>query len=399
MRLSALVPVLVAAGLLWPAAAEAQQVRIQPEVGLEARVFPQGPRRQEQVETFQGSVILTGEGRWTSRDRRTRVRIEPYARLDSADEERRYLDLREASLSLRRGDWDLLAGVGQVFWGVAESRNVVDVINQFDTIEDIDEGEKLGQPMLRLSRRGGFGVIEAFYLPFFRERLFPGEEGRLRSDPVVDTEEARYERDGREWAGDFALRYANRFGDFDLGVHGFYGTSRNPVLEFNPETGRLDPFYRELVQGGVDLQYTSGPWLLKGEAVGAGIAGDAFASSVAGFEYTFFDLAESGIDLGVIGEYLYDGRDQDTAPVSLFENDAFVGTRVTFNDVQDTEILAGAIIDTETAAIQASIEFQRRIGDNMLLELEARSFTASGDPFIESLDRDDYVTLRFTRFF
>ena len=159
------------------------------------------------------------------------------------------------------------------------------------------------------------------------------------------------------------------------------------------------PLSKELIQGGVDLQYTSGPWLLKGEAVGAGIAGDAFASIVAGFEYTFFDLAESGIDVGVIGEYLYDGRDQEVAPVNVFENDAFVGSRITFNDVQDTEILAGAIIDSETAAIQASIEFQRRIGDNMLLEIEARSFTASGDPFIESLGRDDNVTLRLTRFF
>ena len=389
---------LCAVGLIAPPAL-AQSLFIQPEVQFESRLFFEEPQFPDQFDTVQGGLVLTGDLRWTSKDRRTRILFEPYIRLDTQDKERTYADIREATISHRRGDWDVLFGVGQVFWGVAESRNVVDIINQFDTAEDFDQGEKLGQPLLRVSRRGDFGTLEAYYLPFFREQRFVGEDGRLRFDPIIDEDEARFERGGEEWAGDFALRYTNRFGGFDLGLHAFYGTSREPFLLPSATGENLTPFYQERVQGGVDLQYTSGPWLLKLEAAGVNQGGDTFISTVAGFEYTFFDISGSGIDLGLIGEYLYDNRDIARTPISIFENDAFAGARVTFNDVQDTEILAGAIIDTETGAVIGSVEFQRRIGSTMLAEIEGRAFRGGDDLFVGAFDRDSHLTFRLTRYF
>lgn len=390
----------VGAVLLGAVPALAQGIDFRPEVGIEVRLFPDDPHFGDQFDTAQGALILTGEGRWRSEDRDTRILFEPLLRIDSQDEERTYLDIREASLSHEiNRDWDVLVGISQVFWGVAESRNVVDVINQFDTLEDVDEGEKLGQPMIRVSRRGDFGTLEAYYLPFFRERLFPGADGRLRTQPIISNDVTRYERGGEEWAGDFALRYTNRFGGFDLGLHGFHGTSRNPRLDFNPATAELEPFYPELTQGGLDLQWTSDAWLLKGEAIVGDMLGERFVSAVGGFEYTFFDVSGSVWDVGVIGEYLYDDRNQALLPNTLFENDVFLGTRITLNDVQDTEILAGAIIDDQTGGVFATAEFQRRIGDTMLLEVEARAFAAEDDPFIAALEADDHVLIRLTRFF
>jgi len=371
-----------------------------PEVALELRLFPEDPQFTGQTGALQSGLILSGDGRWISRDRDTRILFEPYIRLDAEDNERNYFDLREASIrhEINR-DWDILFGISQVFWGVAESRNVVDVINQFDTIEDIDEGEKLGQPMIRLSRRGDLGTIEAYYLPVFRERRFPGVDGRLRADPVVDNDTARYERGGEEWAGDIALRYTKRFGGFDLGLHGFYGTSRNPRLDFNPATRNLDSFYPELTQGGIDLQWTNDAWLLKGEVVMADMLGETYVSSVTGFEYTLFDVSGLGLDIGLIGEYLYDDRDQSLLPTTLFDNDVFVGTRITLNDTQDTELLAGMIVDHDNGGVFASAEFQRRLGDTLLLEVEGRAFAAKDDPFIAALEADDHLLIRLTRYF
>ncbi len=391
---------LVGAVLVGAAPAFAQNVDLRPEVGVELRSFASDPQFTDQFETFQGSLILTGEARWRSRDRDTRIVFEPFVRLDSQDEERSYFDIREASVSHEiNRDWDILFGVSEVFWGRTESRNVVDVINQIDAVEDVDEGEKLGQPMVRISRRGDIGTIEAFYLPYFRERQFPGSEGRLRTQPVVDADAARYGRANEAWAGDIALRYTHRFGGIDLGLHAFHGTSRNPRLDFNPATGRLEPFYPELNQAGVDVQWTNEAWLLKGEFVVAEMLGERFISAVAGFEYTFFDISGSGVDVGLIGEYLYDDRDQGLLPATLFENDVFVGTRLVLNDVQDTEFLAGAIIDDQNGGAFISAEFQRRIGDTVLLEIEARAFEASDDLFIGALDRDDHLTVRLTRYF
>ncbi len=390
---------LLGLGGLLSFSADAQSFRFTPEVAIEVRGFPDPPRFDDQLETLQGGLILSGDLRWTSKDRKTRVLFEPYVRLDSDDGERSYADIREASVSMRRGDWDILLGISQVFWGVAESRNVVDVINQFDAVEDFDDGEKLGQPMLRVSRRIGFGTIEAFYLPFFRERSFPGEKGRLRFDPAVDAGAAKFERNNDEWAGDVALRWTSRFGAFDLGLHAFYGTSRNPFFDFEATEARLAPFYQKLRQGGLDLQYTRGPWLLKLEAAGVNVGGDDFVSTVGGFEYTFFNVGGRGLDLGLIGEYLYDGRDPALAPTALFENDAFAGVRIALNDTQDTEVLAGAIIDTESSAVIASVELQRRLGSTVLLEAEARFIDGGKDPLVSQLQNDSHLTLRWTRYF
>jgi hypothetical protein len=380
-------------------AATAQEWTVRPEAALESRLFPRTPAFDDQLRAFQGGLILGGEAVWRNADRDVALRLQPYVRLDTADSRRTYADLREAHVAVSRGDWELLAGFSRVFWGVAESRNVTDVVNQTDALEDVDDDEKLGQPMLRLSRRIGGGVVEAYWLPVFRERGFPGRDGRLRTEPVVDRNAARYARGGDEFAGDFALRYAGRFGAFDVGLHGFYGTSRAPRLDFDAGSGRLTPFYQRLAQTGIDLQYTAGPWLLKAEVVGADIGGDRFAASVAGFEYTFFDLRGTGFDLGVIGEHLYDGRSQTRSPATPFDNDAFAGLRLTLNDVQDTEFLGGAIVDLDRGAVQASAEFQRRIGDRMLLEVEGRAFAARGDPLLRPLQRDHVLTLRLTRYF
>ncbi|MEL7046149.1 MAG: hypothetical protein AAGL66_14200, partial [Pseudomonadota bacterium] len=156
---------------------EAQRLRWTPELGLESRVFFSAPQFEDQFAGVQNSLIMTGDLQWVSADRRTRVAVEPFLRVDSRDSERTYADIREASLFRRFGEWDMLAGVTQVFWGVAESRNVVDVINQFDTVEDFDQGEKLGQLSLRLGRRTSVGRVEAFYLPFFRKQRLPGRDG------------------------------------------------------------------------------------------------------------------------------------------------------------------------------------------------------------------------------
>jgi len=391
--------VVLAAAAAPGAPAAGQELRFTPEAAAEVRAFPRAPAHDGQFGGLQPALVLTGDGRWMSADRDVRVLFEPYLRIDGRDDERTYADLREASVSVERGDWDLLVGVSTVFWGVAETRNVVDVINQVDAVEDVDLEEKLGQPMVRVSRRVGRGTVEAYWLPYFREREFPGREGRLRAAAVVDEDEVRYDRAGGEWAGDAALRFTTRAGGFDVGAHVFHGTSREPRLVPDPATGRLEPVYPELSQTGLDLQYTSGPWLLKGEAVAGEVGGERFSAAVVGFEYTFFDVGGRGVDVGVVGEYLHDDRDPRRAPATVFDDDVIAGVRLTWNDVQDTELLFGAIVDRVSGAVQGATEFQRRIGDRMLLEAEGRLFRPSGDPLLDDLRRDDVLLVRLTRYF
>ena len=117
----------------------------------------------------------------------------PFLRLDQRDPSRTHADLREL-LWIRSGaGWELRAGVGKAFWGVTESVHLVDIINQTDLVENPDGEQKLGQPMLKLSLERDWGIWDLFLLPGFRERTFPGSEGRLGPRPTVDTGAAIYE--------------------------------------------------------------------------------------------------------------------------------------------------------------------------------------------------------------
>ena len=379
--------------------AMANDLSFTPNVTTEFRYFSESPAYDGQFEYFQPSIYFSGEGRWISKDRKKRVRFEPFLRVDVQDDERTHFDIRELSYSQRFNDFDLLVGNAQIFWGVVESRNVVDVINQFDEVENSDETDKLGQPLIRFGKFTDIGRFEIYYLPYFRERTFPGKDGRQRGPLVVDLDNVDYDQSRGKWSGDFALRYQHQINQFDIGVHIFTGTARAPFLKSNTEETRLLPIYQKLTQGGVDIQWTWDAWLLKFEFVIADQSDDNFVSSAVGLEYTFFDIFYTGIDLGILVEGLYDNRDETKTASTLFENDIFVGTRLSWNNFYESELLLGAIIDWETGSIFSSIEYERRIGENIKFEVEAQYLTAKDTEPLAQFEHDSNLTLRLTRYF
>ncbi len=83
-----------------------------------------------------------------------------------------------------------------------------------------------------------------------------------------------------------------------------------------------------------------------------------------------------------------------------FDDDIFVGTRLALNDVQDTQVLIGAILDCKDLSAVPFIETERRIGENWKIELESRLFVNIDDANPLSSFRDDsLITLRVSRFF
>jgi hypothetical protein len=161
----------------------------------------------------------------------------------------------------------------------------------------------------------------------------------------------------------------------------------------------LIPIYDQMDQASLELQWTVEAWLWKLEAITRWGHGDRFSAVVAGFEYTFFNLLGTTLDLGVLAEYLYDDRSA-AAPGTPFENDVFVGARLAFNDVGSTSILAGTIVDDQTGVILVTIEASRRLGDRWTIELESAAFfDVPSTALLSSVRRDDYVQLRLSRFF
>jgi len=390
---------LVLALIILAAPARAENWSLSGSVGGEIRSFPDSPQFPGQFSGAQAALLLNPELRYRSPDRRHLVRFAPNIRVDNRDSQRSLVDITELAWTWNAGDWETVTGINKVFWGVTESRHLVDIVNQTDAADDIDGEEKLGQLMFGAAHQRDWGRMELYVLPGFRERTFPGREGRLRTPLPVDTDRADYESGARENHVDFAARYSHYLGDWDIGASVFHGTGREPRFRVDDTGTALIPIYDQITQLGTDLQYTNEAWLWKFEGIARSGQGDTFAAAVAGFEYTLYQLAESALDLGLLVEYLYDGRDA-TAPPTLFENDVFAGARLTLNDTQDTSLLAGLVVDAEDQSTLLSIEAERRLGDAWKLEVESRWFiNVDRGNLLQSVSDDSYLTVRLRRYF
>jgi len=321
--------------------------------------------------------------------------ISPFLRLDQHDEERTHFDLREFIYSHSGEDWELNVGLGKVFWGVAESFNVVDIINQRDTVEGFDPEYKLGQPMINLLLLRDWGEISLFVLPGFREGTFAGQDGRPRGFFPVDTDNALFESSAEETHVDVAARVSGSVDIWDIGIHVFNGTARRPLFIFPS----FSPFYFQLTQFGTDVQATLDSWLLKSEIVyRSGDAIEDHIEMVNGFEYSFFSVAESNVDIGIVGEWLFDERGDQAN--SSFQNDLLIGLRLALNDEQSTDALIGVIADLDGGANVFSVEASRRIGDSFRLKFETFIWSnTDDDPLLSQFEQEDFLQFEFAYFF
>lgn len=335
-------------------------------------------------------------------NRRQSLLIVPFVRWDQGDEERTHLDIREFSWIKAARDWELRLGIRKVFWGVTESQHLVDIINQTDLVENLDGEDKLGQPMINLAWIQDWGTLDLFLLPGFRERTFPGKEGRFRTPLPIDTHQTRYSSSQGEDHIDWAVRWSQVIGDWEIGLSHFSGTSRDPDLtpgidaQGNPV---LIPLYQTIDQTSLDLQVIIEDWLWKLEAISrGGQTGGRYFAAVGGFEYTLVGIAETDMDLGLLAEYSVDDRGK-SAPTP-FNNDLLIGARLAMNDVQSTEALFGIILDLDGRGRSASLEASRRLGESWKLNIESRFFfnPHPADPAHAFRD-DDYLQVELAYYF
>jgi len=372
------------------------------EVGLEARhFFDDALNPKQHAENL--SVTFESEFYHDWNDGNQRIVFTPFARLDQHDSERNHTDLRELYWRRTFNNTDLYLGVRKIFWGVTESLHLVDIINQSDTIENLDGEDKLGQPMISITQVTELGDWSLYLMPWFRERTFAGIEGRLRPPFVVDQNNALFESNDEEKHIDSALRWSHVIGDWDLGLSYFHGTDRTPQLIPKTLNGTTT-LQAQLDQLGLDAQYTYDSWLWKLESVsrrhGSQLSPDLNRSkaAVGGFEYTWYGLFDAATDIGLVMEYQYDSRDHIQTTVA--NNDIAVGSRLTFNDVQDTTLLALVANDLDQRERFISLEGSRRLGDEMSVNIEARFFSnTTQQTQLYSLRSDDYIELLVTRYF
>lgn len=365
------------------------------DISLESFVFLSNPAWQQQEN--QSASIAGNIEFFHDFQNNLSFTLESFYRLDSQDKERSHGDLRLAEFLYYTDNFEITAGFGRVFWGATEFVHLTDIINQTDQVDALDGEEKLGQPMLHLSIPLDSFVLEAFALPWFRERTFPGASGRFRPPLPVNTDAAQYESSSEEHHQDFALRSSTNLADADIGLSYFHGTARDPVLllSFDKASGAafLFPYYQQINQTGLDIQLVAGEWLLKGEAYYRTGQSRSYAATTFGFEYTFVGIADTMMDMGLIGEYVFDDRDNGWLP-TIYQNDIMGGVRLAVNDMADSTVLLGLIRDLDSGSTIIGVEASRRLGDPVRLNLDASFFLDMDyqDPAF-SMAKDDFIRL------
>jgi hypothetical protein len=367
------------------------------ELELEQRVFFNEGLYPGQKQFFTSGAIIP-EFSLESADGKHLISTKLFGRVGQHDPNRSHFDVRELFYTYKGKNWNLSVGSKIVFWGVTESNHLVDIINQTDQVEGVDGEDKLGQPMIQFTKNTNFGTFELYYLPYARRRVFSGEKGRFRFPEVIEKEEIPFEDSTEEWFPSFAFRWSHYLGSFDIGLSNFYGVGREPqYLGFNPQTG-FQLTYPIINQTGLDVQFTKDAWLLKLESIYRASDDLQFFAFTAGFEYTFNDIKSSGIDVGIVSEYLFDERKELT--FSGFDNDVFIGTRVAFNDVQSTEFITGGIFDVSRSTYLYSFEGSRRLGKSWKIAIEARVFgNVSSEELLFAFREDDLFQIKLSKFF
>ena len=115
-----------------PAGAETVFHELSGRFTLEGRYFPQSSIQSGQRE--QSVSVVAEPEAYLENEAGEGLLFKPFLRYDSADARRTHWDIREAYGlffgEFEDSEWELRAGIDKVFWGVTESRHLVDIVNQ-----------------------------------------------------------------------------------------------------------------------------------------------------------------------------------------------------------------------------------------------------------------------------
>ena len=132
------------------------------------------------------------------------------------------------------------------------------------------------------------------------------------------------------------------------------------------------PRYDLISQAGIDVQATIGPWLLKLERTPR--TAQSVDAATGGFEYALYNIFDTGTDLGIVAECMYDQRawTHHNCLMMMWNH-----LRWTANDVQSTTLLLGIYDRRPTAPPYRWAERRFGLCSASLLRLQEKAAPAT----------------------
>jgi hypothetical protein len=382
-------------------------LRLTGALGVWARGYFEGPQWTGQRDTSFWPFVegwVKAEYSWNRGN--DRINFMPFARKDFYGSQS-LIDIKEGYY-LHVGDgWSTLVGINRVRWGVVESRHLVNIINQADYAWNLDGDELLGQPMANVNFTSSAGTLSLYGLFGFRPLHEPELDDRLRSQYVTTNRTilANDIEQNVNFAGRFSTTFPLFSGSVDAAISYFHGIGREPryVVEVPPTLSnpvpKLRSYYDLIDQGGLELVATFDALQLKFEGIVRHEFGETYGATVAGFEYTFYNVGNSGADFGLVGEHLTDNRSA-VQPPTVYAHSVFAGGRVSLNGGSNTNFLGGVLYNYDDNARYVSGKLSTRLQDDLSLDIEGRYFIyAPTSDYLYAVLHDSYLQARIMKYF
>jgi hypothetical protein len=390
------------------------------EVSFEGRIF----LPDDDATTDDGAAGLFSRLEWSHAHGSWQERIRVTGRIDAIDEERSRVVVEEAWLQYWRGRLKLRLGADIVNWTATEAFHPADVINARNLDSDLENYEKVGEPMLLMALSLFEDTsVELYVMPAYMSPILTSRRSRLRpvaADAVLGGR-VLVDRSGR-YTSDVlgpqaALRVRAVWGSADISVHALEHMDRSqPLVVVDPDTDRLHAVFVSVRQVGATYSQVFGSLITKLEAsyrnfvrvrdtARFGSLPDRDHVTVAaGLEYGF--VHDSGSESTLIAEAqaVFGLPERQRIEVNPFQRDLLLGYRFAFNDEDSKELRLSTIIDLERdSEYLLNATYQQRLGETWGLELGARVITAKargGSPFgLSPLRNADLLRLAIRRYF
>lgn len=415
---------LLALGVLAAALAHGREgptVETGGEIALEARVF----EADQDARTRDQGLALFGRFEWQLRQGEAEARLRAFGRVDARDSKRSLAAIEEAFVQWKRGRLRLRVGADIVNWSATEAFHPADVLNARNFDSDIENFEKLGEPMIAVQAGLASGAVQLLLMPVYVDSVFPSPRSRLNLAPAGTDLQARvrrFDRHGRftrkRTGAQYALRVQQTIGSAEIAAHYLEHLDRvqgMPVLDLGDakpalvfQTQRQSGFtYQQALDNGVlaklemawnRFRRPADPAAAAREA-NIAFGGEPFpdrdhALYAGGLEYAIEH--GWGTSTLVLEAQALTGVGRAFWPtLSPFPRNVLLGYRLALSTADSRELRVGFIANVDDSAQRfLNVAWEQRLGEQFKLRAGARIFkgvkTAAPAGF-DALRRGDHA--------
>lgn len=392
------------------------------ELALEGRVFLD----DDNAATIDQGIGMMGRVQVDHRYKSFKERLRVYGRLDQQDPARTILVVEEAWAQWKFKPFKLKVGFDLLNWTATEAFHPADIFNSRNLDSDLQNYEKVGEPMVSLAVKTPVGRFTLYHMPTFVQPILPSPASRLSFSPGQELGVSRLDVSGkltdRWFAPQFGLRWRYAFDNADISMHAIHHQDRSQpsviILDNAPSA-----LFQTVTQIGGTYQHVVEAFVLKLEAAWRifhkpsdeeqgilfldGSNGRPDHGRVAfGLEYGLSHEAGSESTLLLEAQSLVGTSRETASMLDTFQADVLVGYRFAFNDASSTSFIISGIADVEHLdEFIGSFSCERRFGETWIAKVSVRVLH-TGDPVsqleakpLQRLRESDYVGLQLTRHF